>query len=57
VKKTAGHETFDSNISILTAKTRSLLPDVAKQVKGLFVAVPQIARNSTTTHCRTIPKT
>jgi hypothetical protein len=34
---------------VLNGKLRSLLPDVFRQVKGLFVAVPQIARNSTTT--------
>jgi hypothetical protein len=33
----------------LTGKERFLLPDIANRVKGLFVAVPQIARNSTTT--------
>jgi len=32
------------------------LLDVFRQVKGLFVAVPQIARNSTTTPCRITPK-
>jgi hypothetical protein len=49
VKEAAGYEIFICNISILTAKIRSLLPALVKQVKGLFVAVPQIARNSTTT--------
>jgi hypothetical protein len=38
-----------SFFNILTGKNGSLLPDVANRVKGLFVAVPQIARNSTTT--------
>jgi len=40
----------------LFGKHSSLLLDVFRQVKGLFVAVPQIARNSTTTPCRITPK-
>jgi hypothetical protein len=34
---------------MLTGKNGSLLPDLVNRVKGMFVAVPQIARNSTTT--------
>jgi len=44
-----GQEILASFFKPLWRKFASLLPDAVKQVKGLFVAVPQIARNSTTT--------